>query len=103
MASKSKVENSVKGHNPQKVLLQLLRDVCKHYQNNPGNNCQDIDRKRNMAWVARRADILLTISLALLRRRGIFYYIPPPREIKGTFLSLITVRGGATWSTPCID
>ena len=35
MATKSNVQNQVKGHNPQKAHLHPQRDVCMQYENNP--------------------------------------------------------------------
>ena len=44
MASKSKVKNQVKGHNPQKAHLHPLRDVCMQYENNLANGLRDVVR-----------------------------------------------------------
>ena len=49
MAWKSKVNNKVKGHNPQKAHLHPLRDVCVQYENSPANALWDIIRKLNLS------------------------------------------------------
>ena len=47
IASKSKLKNHVKGHNPQKAHLHPLRDVCMQYESNLANGLRDIIRKQN--------------------------------------------------------
>ena len=49
MASKAKVKNEVKGHNPHKTHLHplsMLRDVFIQYENNASSGFRDIVRKR---------------------------------------------------------
>ena len=44
MASKTKVENQVKGYIHKTAHLHNLRDLCVHYENNPANTFQDIQK-----------------------------------------------------------
>ena len=58
MASKLKVTNEVKGHNPQKAHLHPLRDVCMQYENNPANTFWETKHGRT----ARHVDDNIRIS-----------------------------------------
>ena len=64
IASKSMVKNYVKGHNPQKAHLHLLRDVCMQYESNPVKRFQRYCLETKHERTDARPDMVMTISPA---------------------------------------